>query len=351
MISSFIKIKIKNLKQSIVSQKKTTKKTILVTGAGGYVGSILVPMLLKKNFKVIAVDKFFFGKTLPEHRDLRLLKKDTRNISAKYFINVYAVIDLVALSNDPSGNNFPELTWQINYQSRLRTAKISKEMGVKKYILPSTCSVYGNQKKIVTENSKTKPLSIYAKSNLNAEKDIIKLKSKNFVIIVLRQATLFGYSPRMRFDLAVNGMTEGVYKNNILPIMRNGLQYRPLCHVKDTSRLMAKLINQNLKKYNGQIFNVGSKFCTEKIIDIAKIVLKNVNNRAELKWYGNPDNRSYKVSFKKLKKLGFKPRYSINYGVKEMVEYFKNNKIKKNLKTITIEWYKYLDTKKKFLEI
>ena len=105
------------------------------------------------------------------------------------------------------------------------------------------------------------------------------------------------------------------------------------------------------KKYNGQIFNVGSKFCTEKIIDIAKIVLKNVNNRAELKWYGNPDNRSYKVSFKKLKKLRFKPRYSINYGVKEMVEYFKNNKIKKNLKTITIEWYKYLDKKKKFLEI
>lgn len=333
-----------------MSKKKILKKSILVTGAGGYVGSILVPMLLKKNFKVIAIDKFFFGKTLLKNRNLRLIKKDIRDISTKYFKNVYAVIDLVALSNDPSGSNFPELTWQINYQSRLRTAKISKEMGVKKYILPSTCSVYGNQKKIVTENSKTKPLSIYAKSNLTAEKDIIKLKSSNFLVIVLRQATLFGYSPRMRFDLAVNGMTEGVYKNNILPIMRNGLQYRPLCHVKDTSRLMVKLINQNYKKYNGEIFNVGSKFCTESIINIAKLVLNNVNKSAKLKWYGNPDNRSYKVSFRKLEKLRFKPKYSINYGVREMVECLKKNKIKKNLKSITIEWYRYLKSKGKFLK-
>ena len=154
----------------------------------------------------------------------------------------------------------------------------------------------------------------------------------------------------MRFDLAVNGMTEGVYKNNILPIMRNGLQYRPMCHVKDTSRLMVKLINQNYKKYNGEIFNVGSKFCTESIINIAKLVLNNVNKSAKLKWYGNPDNRSYKVSFRKLEKLGFKPKYSINYGVREMVECLKKNKIKKNLKSITIEWYRYLKSKEKFLK-
>ena len=108
-----------------MSKKKILKKSILVTGAGGYVGSILVPMLLKKNFKVIAIDKFFFGKTLLKNRNLRLIKKDIRDISTKYFKNVYAVIDLVALSNDPSGSNFPELTWQINYQSRLRTASIN----------------------------------------------------------------------------------------------------------------------------------------------------------------------------------------------------------------------------------
>ena len=101
-------------------------------------------------------------------------------------------------------------------------------MGVNKYILASTCSVYGNQKIVVNENSKVKPLTIYAKSNLKAEQNIIKLKSNKFNIIILRQATLFGFSPRMRFDLAINGMTEGVYKNKILPIMRDGQQYRPL---------------------------------------------------------------------------------------------------------------------------
>ena len=327
---------------------KKIKKKILVTGAGGYIGSILVPMLIKKNFFVIAVDKFFFGKTLKNNKNLRIIKIDCRNINKNLFKNIYCVIDLVAISNDPSGDEFSKLTWETNFKARLKNAEISKKMGVNKYILASTCSVYGNQKIVVNENSKVKPLTIYAKSNLKAEQNIIKLKSNKFNIIILRQATLFGFSPRMRFDLAINGMTEGVYKNKILPIMRDGQQYRPLCHVKDTSRLMCHLINFNYKKFNGEIFNVGSKECTKKIIELAKIVIKNTYNKSKLEWYGNPDHRSYRVSFKKLKKLKFKTIYSLDYGVREMFNLLKKKFIKKNIQTITLDWYKHLKIKKKF---
>ncbi|WP_440657145.1 NAD-dependent epimerase/dehydratase family protein [Candidatus Pelagibacter sp. HIMB1509] len=328
---------------------KKIKKKILVTGAGGYIGSILVPMLIKKNFFVIAVDKFFFGKTLENNKNLKILKVDCRKINKNLFKDIYCVVDLVAISNDPSGDEFSKLTLETNFKARLRNAEIAKQMGVNKYILASTCSVYGNQKIIVNENSKVKPLTIYAKSNLKAEQSIAKLKSKKFNIIILRQATLFGYSPRMRFDLAINGMTEGVFKNKILPIMRDGQQYRPLCHVKDTSRLMCHLINLNYRKFNGEIFNVGSKQCTKKIIDLARIVIKNTYSKSKLEWYGNPDHRSYRVSFNKLKKLNFKTIYNLDYGVREMFNLLKKKLIKKNKKTITLNWYKYLKAKNKFL--
>lgn len=172
------------------------------------------------------------------------------------FKGVDFVIDLVAVSNDPSGERFNEATWQINYQSRVRTAKLAKEYGVKRYILPSSCSIYGFQEQIVDESSLTNPLTTYAKANEKAEQDILPLADRNFVVIVVRQATVFGYSPRMRFDLAINGMTYGAWKTGRLPLMRDGSQYRPFVHVEDTSEAMIELLEfSDTEKINDQIFN------------------------------------------------------------------------------------------------
>ncbi len=248
-------------------------KTILVTGAGGYIGTTLVPKLLTKGFKVTAVDRFFFGEELvKEHPNLNLIKDDSRRITKKIFKGIDAVIDLVAISNDPSGELFGDVTYEINRDSRIRTARMAKDSGVKRYILPSSCSIYGYQNEgfIANENSQTNPLTTYAKANLEAEKGVLPLSDNNFVVIVLRQSTVYGYSARMRFDLAINGMTYGAWSTRKLPLMRDGNQWRPMVHVSDTADAQIFMLTANQKLVNGEIFNVGSEENNYQLKDLSE---------------------------------------------------------------------------------
>jgi nucleoside-diphosphate-sugar epimerase len=327
---------------------------VLVTGGAGYIGSILCRMLIEKGVDVICLDRFFFGfDSIEEIRErIKIVKDDIRWFSPNILKSIDAVIDMASLSNDPSGELDPQKTLEINYEGRVRVARLSKKYGIKKYVLASSCSVYGFQEGILTEESALNPLTTYAKANVLSEKEILPLADKLFTTTVLRLATVYGYSYRMRFDLAINGMVLGFYKNGKIPIMRDGKQWRPFVHVKDASNAFIRVLEAEPELVNGQIFNVGSDEQNFQIFELAKLIAESINMPFNYEWYGSPDNRSYKVSFKKIKEtLNFKPQYTPKEGAKEVFEALKDGKLNPDdPRTITVKWYKNLLEMQKFIK-
>jgi len=318
---------------------------ILITGAGGYIGCILIPMLLEKGYKIRALDRYFFGEsTIVKDDNVEIVYEDIRRIKPEHFADIESVIDLAALSNDPSGELFQNATWQINHVARINVAVLAKQCGVSRYILPSSCSIYGFQKEgvIANEDSHTNPLTTYAKANLEAENGVFALSSDSFCVTALRQATVYGYSPRMRFDLAINGMTYGAWKDKVLPLMRDGSQWRPMVHVKDTAKAMCFMLDQKFKDVNKQTFNVGSDKNNYQLGDLAKKVVKILPGDVPIEWYGDPDHRSYRVSFEKIESLGYSAEYTAEDGVLEIYDALEQGLLEKTTETITIKWYQEL---------
>jgi nucleoside-diphosphate-sugar epimerase len=319
---------------------------VLVTGGAGYIGAILCRLLVENGYTVTCLDRLFFGTdSLKDIADkITIVKDDIRWFKPEVLNGIDAVFDLASLSNDPSGELDPQKTLAINYKGRVRVAKLSKKKGVKKYVLASTCSVYGFQEGILTEKSSLNPLTTYAKANTLAEKEVLPLADKSFSVTALRQATVYGYSPRMRFDLAINGMVLGFYKKGKIPIMKDGKQWRPFVHVRDTANAFIKVLEAEPELVNEQIFNVGSNEQNVQIFDLAKLVAESINMPFNYEWYGSPDYRSYRVNFDKIKKtLKFETKYTPREGAKEVFEALRDGKLNADdPRTITVQWYKHL---------
>ncbi len=319
---------------------------ILVTGAAGYIGSVLVPMLLNAGYHVVALDRFLFGReVLPEQAEgLTVVQEDVRRIDTAALEGVEAVVDLAALSNDPAGELDPEKTWEINHRARVRLARLAKEHGVRRYLLPSSCSVYGFQDGLLDESAPPNPLTTYAKANLEAERDVLPLADADFVVVVIRQATVYGYSPRMRFDLAINGMVRGFFRNGKIPILRDGTQWRPFVHVRDTCRAIHMLLEAPGNVVNGEIFNVGSDEQNVQILPLAQRVAEAMGVRFEYEWYGLPDHRSYRVSFRKIvERIGFRVEHTIEDGAREVYQALREGRVDPDdPRTVTVAWYKRL---------
>ncbi len=317
---------------------------VVVTGAGGYIGSVLVPMLLEAGHEVVALDRFFFGATIPEAPGLTLRRADCRFLTVSDFEGADALIDLVAISNDPSGEEFRNETLAINWRARSSAAALAKEAGVRRYVLPSSCSIYGFQDKetVVDETWPTNPLTTYAIANEKAEHDVLALADGAFTVVVLRQATVYGLSPRMRFDLAINGMTYGAYKTGTLPLMRDGSQWRPMVHVRDTASAQIFMLDAPAARVNGQIFNVGSAENVYQLGPLAEIVAAEVPREVAVEFYGDVDHRSYRVAFDKIESLGWRAGRRAEDGVREIVAAMDAG-LEKDDRTITLAWYRRLE--------
>jgi nucleoside-diphosphate-sugar epimerase len=328
---------------------------ILITGAGGYIGSVLTEIALKEGYNVTAVDRFFFGmeniNRLKSEFDLCLCKKDIRDLRPEDFHHIDIVFDLAALSNDPSGDLNPTLTNDINHLARVNVATMAKKAGVKRYILASSCSVYGfSSGSVLNEDSPTNPLTTYAKANLAAEEGVIQQADNNFTVTVVRQATVFGYSARMRFDLVINIMTLSAVQKGKIYITGGGKQSRPLIHVTDCARAFLLIGESPVEKVQKETFNIG--IANYKVINIAYIVRERIPFPVDIEVIpDDADKRDYQVSFNKIEKqLNFVPRLSVEDGITEIYNLLRNGELEDTPQSYTVSWYQKILQAKKLID-
>jgi nucleoside-diphosphate-sugar epimerase len=328
---------------------------VLVTGAGGYIGTQLVRDLVKSGHEVTAVDRFFFGREplveFVNNKKVNIVQKDIRDLTEKDFSGHEAVCDLACLSNDPAGEIDPQLTYQINRDGRIHVAKTAKKAGVEKYLISSSCSVYGKgEEPQLTEASQTNPVSVYAKSTLDAEQQNLSIADNNFSVTSLRNATVFGLSTRMRFDLVVNLMTLTAFQKGRIIVMGGGLQWRPLVHVSDVSKAFIKVLSEKKENINKEIFNIGLD--NFQIKNLAYLVREELPFNIEIDFApDDADKRDYNVIFSKAKeKIDFQASVSVMQGINEIYLALKSGNVDIGPKTVTVQWYRNILNAKELLD-
>lgn len=304
-------------------------KKILVTGSEGYIGAVLVSKLIDKGYEVIGLDTCFYGDGFGLGKpNYQLIQKDIRDINDLDFSKYDAIIHLAALSNDPTGEFLPSLTKEINYKATIALAKKAKEQGVKRFLFASSCSIYGVADGVVDEESSVNPITEYAKSKIASENDLKKLADDKFCVAILRNSTVYGYSPKLRNDLVVNNFVTCALATKKIKITSDGTPWRPIIDINDLSKIFIKFLEVDAKLVNGKVFNIGFNENNLQVKDILTTI-QTLLSDCEVIYTGesSKDSRSYRVKFDRLAHLfpDLKQERTLAKSVADLIAQLKKN--------------------------
>jgi len=301
---------------------------VLVTGHNGYVGTVLVPMLLKAGHDVVGLDSNLYqAATFGEENEtstIPAINKDVRDVTHEDLDGFDAILHLAGLSNDPLGDLNPELTYEINHRASVRMAEIARELGVERFVFSSSCSNYGaGVDDWLNEQSAFNPVTPYGRSKVMVEQDVAKLADDRFSPTFLRSSTAYGVSPRLRFDLVLNNLTAWAYTTGLVYLKSDGTPWRPVVHIEDMALAFVAALHAPRELIHNEAFNVGRPEENYRIRELAEIVAETVpGSRVEFAEGASPDKRNYRVDSGKIARVlpEYKPKWTARLGAQELYE-------------------------------